>query len=175
MPFAVEPIGIVRAARTQATDDFWGGAESRIELVDGFTADALRGVSDFSHVEVVFLFHQADPAAALRGARHPRGNAAWPEVGVFAQRGKNRPNRIGCTICRVLRCEGTTLFVAELDAIDGTPVIDLKPVLAEFLPRGPLRQPEWSHDLMRDYWRPAAPSDAPRGHARAPSGKDASP
>ena len=68
------------------------------------------------------------------------------------ERGKNRPNRIGSTICRIIRVEGTKLFVAELDAIHGTPVLDLKPVMIEFLPRQKLRQPAWSHELMREYW-----------------------
>jgi len=88
----------------------------------------------------------------VTGARHPRGRHEWPAVGIFAQRAKARPNRIGCTICQVVRVEGTSLYVAELDAIDGTPVLDIKPILAEFLPRGEVRQPAWSHELMRDYW-----------------------
>jgi tRNA (adenine37-N6)-methyltransferase len=56
------------------------------------------------------------------------------------------------TICRVVRVSGTRLFVAELDAIDGTPVLDLKPVMAEFLPREAVLQPAWSRELMRQYW-----------------------
>ncbi len=91
-------------------------------------------------------------ARVVAGARHPRNNTAWPKVGIFAQRGKNRPNRIGSTICRILRVETKTLFVDELDAIDGTPVLDIKPVMAEFLPRSELRQPAWSDELMRNYW-----------------------
>jgi tRNA (Thr-GGU) A37 N-methylase len=79
-------------------------------------------------------------------------NPQWPESGIFAQRGKNRPNRIGNTICRILRREGRTLVVAELDAINGTPVLDIKPVMREFLPRDEVRQPTWSHELMRSYW-----------------------
>ena len=105
------------------------------------------------HVEVLYLFHEVEPSKVVTGSRHPRNNKAWPSVGIFAQRGKNRPNRIGSTICRVVRVEGTKLFVAELDAINGTPVLDLKPVMAEFLPRQGVRQPSWSHELMRDYWR----------------------
>ncbi len=147
-----DAIGFVEARRPHAADDFWGGEEACISLVDGFTPDALRGLSDFSHVEVLYVFHEVDPAKIVSGARHPRNNTAWPAVGIFAQRGKNRPNRIGSTICKVVRIEGTQLFVAELDAIDGTPVLDIKPVMAEFLPREPVRQPEWSHELMRDYW-----------------------
>jgi tRNA (Thr-GGU) A37 N-methylase len=85
-------------------------------------------------------------------ARHPRNNPAWPMVGIFAQRGKNRQNWIGSTICRVLSVEGKVLCVAELDAIDGTPVLDIKPVMREFLPRETTVQPAWVSELMRDYW-----------------------
>jgi tRNA (Thr-GGU) A37 N-methylase len=86
------------------------------------------------------------------GARHPRNNQQWPAVGIFAQRGKNRPNRLGTTICTLVRVEGRALVVQELDAIDGTPILDIKPVMAEFLPRSAVRQPAWSHELMREYW-----------------------
>jgi tRNA (Thr-GGU) A37 N-methylase len=51
-----------------------------------------------------------------------------------------------------VRVDGRSLHVAELDAIDGTPVLDIKPVMVEFLPRGAVRQPPWSHELMRRYW-----------------------
>lgn len=152
MKTEIEAIATVHARRPEAEDDFWGGEESCIRLGEGFGPEALLGLDGFSHVELLFLFHGVAPEQVVRGARHPRNNPAWPAVGIFAQRGKNRPNRIGSTICRLLRVEGTQLFVAELDAIDGTPVLDIKPVMAEFLPRGPLRQPAWSHELMRDYW-----------------------
>jgi tRNA (adenine37-N6)-methyltransferase len=148
----VTAIGFVGAIRPHAEDDFWGGEEACISLAAGLTAEALQGLADFSHVEVLFLFHEVDVSKIVNGARHPRNNPAWPAVGIFAQRGKNRPNRIGSTICRIVRVEGTKLFVAELDAINGTPVLDIKPVMAEFLPRGELRQPAWSHELMRAYW-----------------------
>lgn len=148
----VQTIGFVEAARPHAEDDFWGGEEACISLAEEFTAESLQGLSDFSHVEVLFLFHEVEPSKIVKGARHPRNNNAWPAVGIFAQRGKNRPNRIGSTICRVIRVEGTKLFVAELDAINGTPVLDIKPVMAEFLPRQQVRQPSWSHELMREYW-----------------------
>jgi tRNA (Thr-GGU) A37 N-methylase len=72
-------------------------------------------------------------------------------VGIFAQRGKGRPNRLGVTIVAVVGRVGRVLTVAGRDAIDGTPVLDIKPVMEEFLPRTPVRQPEWSHELMRDY------------------------
>jgi tRNA-Thr(GGU) m(6)t(6)A37 methyltransferase TsaA len=148
----VQPIGFVESVRPHAEDDYWGGEESCIRLSEDFTAEALQGLAEFSHVEILFLFHEVELSKIVTGARHPRNNHAWPAVGIFAQRGKNRPNRIGSTMCRVIRVEGTKLFVAELDAINGTPVLDIKPVMAEFLPRGEVRQPAWSHELMREYW-----------------------
>jgi tRNA (adenine37-N6)-methyltransferase len=149
----VEAIGFVEGGRPQAEDDFWGGQEACIALAAPFTAEALEGIGEFSHIEVLFLFHKIEPSKIVTGRRHPRNNPEWPAVGIFAQRGRNRPNRIGATICRLLRVEGTRLFVAGLDAIEGTPVLDIKPVMAEFLPLEPVRQPEWSHELMRNYWR----------------------
>ena len=152
MQFTMQPIGYVSAPRPHAEDDFWGGEEAHIQLVEGFGPDALQGLDQFSHIEILFVFHGVEPSRIVSGARHPRNNPDWPAVGIFAQRAKNRPNRIGSTICRLLRCEGTQIFVSELDAIDGTPVLDIKPVMAEFLPRGDVRQPDWSHELMQQYW-----------------------
>ena len=148
----VEPIGFVSAPRAHAEDDFWGGEESSITLTEPYTGEALAGLSDFSHIEVLFLFHEVEASRIVAGARHPRNNKAWPAVGIFAQRGKNRPNRIGSTTCRLVRVDGATVHVAELDAIDGTPVLDIKPVMTEFLPREAVRQPAWSVELMRQYW-----------------------
>jgi len=152
MNIDVQPIGFVEARRPHAEDDFWGGEEACIALSNQFGPDSLEGMDEFSHVEVIYYFHEVDPSKIVSGARHPRNNNAWPAVGIFAQRGKNRPNRIDSTICRVIRVDGTKLYVAELDAINGTPVLDIKPVMAEFLPREGIRQPAWSRELMREYW-----------------------
>jgi hypothetical protein len=94
----VQAVGFVEAIRPHAEDDFWGGEEATIALTEEFNADALQGLADFSHVEVLFVFHEVEPSKIVVGARHPRNNRAWPAVGIFAQRGKNRPNRIGSTI-----------------------------------------------------------------------------
>jgi tRNA (Thr-GGU) A37 N-methylase len=101
---------------------------------------------------VVFLFHLVDPESVHTGARVPRSNPAWPEVGIFSQRAKDRPNRIGLATCELVEVDGTTVRVRGLDAIDGTPVLDIKPYMAEFGPRGPISQPTWSHELMADYY-----------------------
>lgn len=98
------------------------------------------------------VFDRVPPEKIVTGARHPRNNPAWPRVGIFAQRGKNRPNRLGVSVVRIVGVDGARLHVAELDAIDGTPVVDIKPVLRELLPRGELRQPSWASELMAHYW-----------------------
>ena len=152
MPITLEPIAFVRAGRTTPEDDYWGGATAVIELADGIDPESLVGLEDFSHAEVIFHFHQVDPAKVVLDARRPRNNPDWPRIGIFAQRGKNRPNRLASTIVRMLGRDGRALRVAELDAIDGTPVLDIKPVMREFLPRTEVRQPSWVGELMRDYW-----------------------
>ena len=149
----IEAIGWVRSSRTEAVDDDWAAVASTIEL-DGarFTPDALGGLTDFSHVDVVYVFDRVDPTEIELGARRPRNNPAWPIVGIFAQRARSRPNRLGVCSCELTGVDGLTLSVKGLDAIDGTPVVDIKPYMTEFAPRGPVRQPGWSHELMTGYW-----------------------
>ncbi len=156
--FEIVPIGTVRGGRVEPIDDNWGAITSQIVLDERWPADAIAGLEDFSHVDVVYVFDRVDEAAITVGARHPRGNFDWPKVGIFAQRAKGRPNRIGVTTCEVVGVDDRVVTVRGLDAIDGTPVVDLKPYMAEFAPRSSVRQPEWSHELMRDYWH-AAPAD----------------
>jgi tRNA (adenine37-N6)-methyltransferase len=148
----IEAIGHVTAGRSDRRDDGWDREVSTIELTERFGADALAGLDAFSHVEVVFRFHTLTDDEVTTGARHPRGNTDWPRAGIFAQRGSKRPNRLGVSVCSLVAVDGRTLTVRGLDAIVGTPVLDIKPVMAEFLPRGELRQPDWSRQLMEGYW-----------------------
>jgi tRNA-Thr(GGU) m(6)t(6)A37 methyltransferase TsaA len=151
--FSVRAIGVVRCERTEAIDDDWGAVVSTIELdADRFDGEVVAGLDDFSHVEVVFCFDRVDESKINLGSRHPRGNPDWPRVGIFAQRAKARPNRIGMTTCELIEVDGLSLRVQGLDAIDGTPVLDIKPFMVEFAPRGPTRQPSWSSELMAGYW-----------------------
>ena len=117
-----------------------------------FGPEALRGLEEFSHVMVVFHFHKLAEAKVFAGPRRPRGNPDWPEVGVFARPSRDRPNRVGVTVCRLVGVAGTVLSVAGLDALDGTPVIDIKPHFPGFAPRGKVHEPDWSKALMEDYW-----------------------
>ncbi|RYZ19267.1 MAG: tRNA (N6-threonylcarbamoyladenosine(37)-N6)-methyltransferase TrmO, partial [Chitinophagaceae bacterium] len=78
---------------------------------------------------------------------------AWPKVGIFAQRNKDRPNRIGLVTVELLERRERSLLVRRLDAIDGTPVLDIKPVFRQFGPQGELRQPVWVDELLKNYWK----------------------
>ena len=149
----LRPIGFVRGGRAEAEDDSWDAVEAVIALDEArFGADAMAGLSDFSHIEVVFHFDRVAQSEIVSTARHPRGRSDWPKAGIFAQRGKARPNRLGVSICRLLSVDGLNLAVRGLDAIAGTPVLDIKPVMQGFLPRGEIRQPAWASEIMQDYW-----------------------
>ena len=151
MSHVVEPVGVVRSERADPADtDHWGSVVSTILIDDRLPVDCLRGLEDFSHVEVLFVFDRTTEHDDYR-ARPARGRADLPAVGVFAGRGPRRPNRIGATICQLLSVEGRALTVRGLDAVDGTPVIDIKPVLTQFLPTG-VKQPAWVDALMAEYF-----------------------
>ena len=150
---SVTPIATVHNAISTPKDDIWGSVISTIELDSSrFTPEALLRISDFSHIEVVFSFHRVSENEVHTGSRHPRDRKDWPKTGIFAQRGKNRPNRIGVTICRLLSVKNLTLEVQGLDAVDGTPVLDIKPYVNGFAVRGEVREPAWSKELMSGYW-----------------------
>jgi tRNA-Thr(GGU) m(6)t(6)A37 methyltransferase TsaA len=150
----LQPVGFVVGGRREPIDDDWGRVEAVIALDrDRFGEDAVAGLADFSHLVVVFQFHLVDESAVQSGARHPRGNTDWPRVGMFAQRAKMRPNRLGVSSCRLLGVEGLDLRVQGLDAVDGTPVLDVKPYVREFEPPpAEVRQPAWASELMAQYW-----------------------
>lgn len=153
MSISMKPIGVVKSSRKEAFDDNWGKEKALIRLDEKqFTEEALYGLEDFSHVIVLFHMHQVDEGKIEVKARHPRNNPDWPKIGIFSQRGKNRPNQIGATVCRVLKRDGLTLEVADLDAIDGTPVLDIKPYMEEFGPKGEVKQASWSRELMKEYF-----------------------
>lgn len=151
----LRPIGVVHNSIREAIDDIFAGVVSRIDLDPArFIPDSFAGLADFSHVEIVFFFDRIPESQIYYGSRHPRGRTDWPKAGILAQRGKNRPNRIGVTICRLISVRGLSIEVESLDAIDGTPVLDIKPYMREFAPRGDVRQPDWATELMSGYWKP---------------------
>ncbi|WP_174534411.1 SAM-dependent methyltransferase [Micromonospora chalcea] len=152
--FEITPIGTVRNDRTDIQhSDNWGAVRSTIVVDERFGEACLQGLEEFSHVEVVFVFDRFPDGGDHSEPRPYRGRADLPPMGVFAGRGPRRPNRIGVTCCRIESVDGRELTVVGLDAVAGTPVIDLKPVLKEFVPAD-VRQPEWVSGMMSDYFRP---------------------
>lgn len=155
----------MRSARTEPLDDDWDRITATILLdAEQFGPEVLWGLAEFSHVEVVYLFDRVDPEQVQMAARHPLGNPAWPRVGIFAQRAKARPNRLGVSACRLLQVQDLTVTVHALDAIDGTPVVDLKPYRSVSATRGEVRQPAWLHELMANYWETDATTQHWPGH-----------
>jgi tRNA (Thr-GGU) A37 N-methylase len=149
----MRPVGDVRGGRSDPIDDGWDRVSCQIVLDPAqFSAEATAGLADFSHIEVIYFFNRVPDNEIQKGARYPRGRKDWPKVGIFAQRGKGRPNRVGVTTCRILSVDGLKISVQGLDAIDGTPVLDIKPVMTGFLPRGPIREPDWAREIMKQYW-----------------------
>jgi tRNA-Thr(GGU) m(6)t(6)A37 methyltransferase TsaA len=151
-PVTLLPVATVVGGRVEAVDDHWLGVEATIELDDRFPTSSLQGLDAFSHLEVVFVFHLVDDAGVTTAARHPRARDDLPAVGIFAQRARNRPNRLGVSVCELLAVDGRSLRVRGLDAIDGTPVLDLKPVITAMRPPGEVREPAWVDAIMADYW-----------------------
>ncbi len=146
-------VGVVHSSRKNPEDDNWDAEKVYIELdPTQFSAESLAGLSDFSHAEILFYMDKVESVKVEKTARHPRGNLNWPKIGIFAQRGKNRPNQIGVTVCRILKIEGLLIYLEGLDAIDGSPVLDIKPWVEEFAPRGKVFQPKWISELMQKYW-----------------------
>lgn len=146
------PIGQVRNAATRMSEGNWAGVRSEIHL-EPLYASGLQGLEEFSHVMVVFYLDQArgfDPARQL--LRHPRGMEHLREVGVFAQRTKYRPNPIGVTSVPIVSIRENVVTVTGLDALDGTPVLDLKPYMPMFDRVEDARMPQWVTQFMEGYF-----------------------
>ena len=158
MDIVLRPVGWVHSSEHSSREDFWGDVISEIRLDESrFASDALEGLAEFSTLRRFSTLHGVSEASVVSGLRHPRSNPKWPQVGIFAQRGKARPNRFAATVCQLLSVQGLTLKVQGLDAFDGSPVLDIKPVLAEFTPdRAAIQQPAWARELMADYLRRAS-------------------
>lgn len=123
--FEFEPIGYVESEfkEIQHDPDVFRGTVSRIQVLDEY-AGGLYRLGRFERLYVIFVF---DRAEGYRLVIHPRGDPDRPERGVFATRSPYRPNPIGLAVVELLGVEGNVLTVRDLDAIDGTPVLDMKP------------------------------------------------
>ena len=140
----MKPIGYVhRASKQEDVKD--KTLASQIVIHEKYVK-ALEGLEDFSHLFVIFYMHEVRSKETERLKVHPRGRLDLPLVGVFATRSALRPNPIGLTVVELLERRGNVLVVRGLDALDGTPVLDLKPADDRDMV-AQLRVPEWLKKL----------------------------
>ena len=144
-PVSVRPIGVVRNGVRQPRMDGWSTVRSDIILRDELT-DALDGIEGYSHVIVVFAFDRV-PESEQRQRVRPRGDPSLPELGVLATRSQLRPSPIGVSVVRLLRRRRNIIRVEALDAIDGTPVLDVKPYFPNYDAVPDAGIPEWARQL----------------------------
>jgi tRNA-Thr(GGU) m(6)t(6)A37 methyltransferase TsaA len=152
MEIKLNAVATVKNTRKTPIDDFWEAVETEIVLADHIPTEAFDNISEFSHLEIIYYFDQVKQEEIVYSGR-PRGNPNYPEIGIFGQRKKDRPNSIGLCTVELLAHNDRTIKVKYLDAIDGTPVLDIKPVFREFEPQKPIEQPSWVTDLMQHYWK----------------------
>lgn len=144
----LNPIGIVHNEIKQTGFHDHQNIVSEIEI-DAKWAELLDGIDEFSHIIVLFWMHKVPSDAEPPAKVHPKGRADLPLVGLFATRSPHRPNSIGITIVKLLERRGNVLTVQGLDAIDDTPVIDIKSYMIPNVARKDLRMPEWVAKLRQ--------------------------
>jgi tRNA-Thr(GGU) m(6)t(6)A37 methyltransferase TsaA len=155
-PAAVfSPIGVVRNAVKKPQMGGWESVESRI-VVRRELADALDGIEGYSHVIVLFWIHRVPEEERGAARIHPMGDPALPLLGVFATRTQLRPNPIGVSVVPLLARNGNVLRVRGLDAIDGTPVLDVKPYIPHYdsVPQATI--PAWASEVAERRLHPHA-------------------
>lgn len=143
-------IGTVKSPVTEPVDMDWGDVESEIILKPEY-APGLLGLQDFSHLMVLTFLHEAKYIPEKHLRRHPQEREDMPLLGIFAQRARHRPNRIGVTAVELVEVTENSVKVRALDAIDGTPVIDIKPYVPVY-DRRDATIPRWMEQMMDGYF-----------------------
>lgn len=148
----IKSVATVVGGHATPADDYQGGVESIIRLHPDYPAETLMGLEEFSHLQVLWHFHQGSPDDVALHARSPRNNPAWEPSGTFAHRNHRRPNRLAISYPRLIRIDGHDLYVTDLDAVDGTPVFDFAGWFPPMGPRGPIHAPKWVSEMLENYW-----------------------
>ena len=147
----IKYIGKVNNPVNELVDDNWGQVQSEIEINHEY-ADGLKGITDFSHAIIIFYMDKAQFNTETDLVRRPRGRQDLAEYGIFAQRAKHRPNPIGITTVKIISLDKNILTVRGLDAVNNTPVLDIKPYFKVFDNIEKSKQPKWVDDIMQDYF-----------------------
>ena len=143
-------IGKVHNSVIEQTDTDWGKIVSGIVLEESLKP-GLTGLEEFSHVLILTYLDQALFQIEKHLLRRPQGRVDMPMIGIFSQRAKDRPNPIGVTACEIVKIEGNILYVRGLDAINGTPVLDIKPYYPVY-DQKTVETPAWVDFLMSEYF-----------------------
>ena len=131
--FLVHPIGWIHKAQNNITID-----------IDPLYGDALLGLESFSHIQVLYWFHEHDDAENRSILQvHPRKNPQNPLTGVFATHAPVRPNLIAVSTCKIKSIDGASIRIDDIDARDGSPVVDIKCYIPEKRSFDDLKMPEW--------------------------------
>ena len=146
----ISPIGYVRNPVMDGTDRDWGKVISEIYLNDDLRS-GLLGLENFSHAIILFYMHKVTVNLETDLVRRPQGRKDMPLIGIFSQRAKHRPNPIGITTVNIKAIQDGILTVEGLDAINGTPVLDIKPYFPPF-DKVDGTTPKWVDELMKDYF-----------------------
>ena len=142
----VRPIGRVRNEIKEQTGRQWEGVQSEIVIEESLT-DCLDGLEQFSHIIVIYWMHQIAPVRQPVGKIHPRGREDLPLVGIFSTRTPHRPNPLGVTTAKLVERKGNVLKVTGLDALDGSPIIDIKPHIAHSDSPPDAKEADWVKKL----------------------------
>lgn len=145
------PIGYVKSEAKKRVDHSWNEVISNI-VINEELAMGLKGLSEFSHIIVVYHLNEANFIKEKHLIRRPQGRDDMPNIGIFSQRAKDRPNSIGVTTVKLISVNENTIKVKGLDAIDGTPILDIKPYYPQYDLRLDATVPEWVNTLMKDYF-----------------------
>jgi tRNA-Thr(GGU) m(6)t(6)A37 methyltransferase TsaA len=152
LEFKMSPIGSVKCAVNTMSEGGWGKIDSEIHLDAKYTP-GLQGLAGFSHILVLFLLDRSqDFDINKQLLRRPRGMEDLDPVGVFAQRTKYRPNPLAVTAVQLLGIEGNVVRVCGLDALDGTPVLDIKPYMPPFDRMEDVKMPSWVSHFIEGYF-----------------------
>jgi len=147
----LKPIGFVSSPVTERMDENWGEITSKIILQSEYSG-ALLGLEGFSHAIILTYLHQAHYEKEKHLQRKPRNLEKMPKVGIFSQRAKNRPNPIGVTAVEIVSVGDDYLEVKGLDAINDTPILDIKPYYPDYDKIDSPKIPEWVNRLMKNYF-----------------------
>lgn len=146
----MKSIGCVKNTVQEKKDVSWGDDVSTIILNEEYYT-GLKGLEDFTHAIIVYHLDKAEYQKDKHLQRRAQNREDMPLVGIFSQRGKDRPNKIGMTSVQIVSVNDTSLTIKGLDAIDGTPVLDIKPYYPVY-DKKDAKVPEWVDRLMEHYF-----------------------